>query len=115
MAAPSPGVGTVTSLDSSRVELDAGTVDEGRPLFSLSIHELQEHAGVGADRLDAGCPYARLQLRALSDLDQRIAELPANIGWKSGRTEQAHPARQHEIGKPGLGHGRHVRQFLQTL
>src|SRR3954470_10092643 len=99
----------------SRVELDAGTVDERLPLFAFRIHELRERPGVAAHRLDAGAAYARLKLRVLSDLDQRVTELLANIGRKPGRTEQAHPTGQDEIGESRLGHGRHVWQLFQAF
>ena len=69
---PKP-VGHLGSIP-SRVELDAGTVDERLPLFAFRIHEMRECAGVAAYRLNPGAAYPRLKLRVLTDLDQGVTE-----------------------------------------
>jgi len=84
----------------SRVELDAGTVDERLPLFAFRIHELRERFGVAAHRLDARASYPRLKVRILSDLDQRVTELLANIRRKSSRTDQPIQLDRTKSGNP---------------
>src|SRR5262249_30874024 len=86
----------------SRIEPHPGAVDERLPLGAFRVDDRRKSRGIAADRLGAGVADARLQLGELADFHQRGGEPIADFGRQPGRTEEAHPARQLEIGKSRL-------------